>query len=50
VYFVRDNWYRDVYAPRYMQEHGGRGYGDYDRRGGEGRDHGRREGRGRGHD
>jgi hypothetical protein len=58
VYFVRDNWYRDVYAPRYVREHGGRGYGDYDRRGGEGRgrddgpgrDHGRHEGRGRGHD
>ena len=22
VYFVRDNWYRDVYAPRYRSEHG----------------------------
>ena len=27
VYFVRDDWYRDVYAPRYHQEHGhGNGY------------------------
>lgn len=22
VYFVRDNWYRDVYAPSYRREHG----------------------------
>ena len=22
VYFVRDEWYRDVYSPRYRQQHG----------------------------
>lgn len=22
AYFVRDDWYRDVYAPRYRQQHG----------------------------
>jgi hypothetical protein len=28
VYFVRDDWYQNVYAPRYRQEHGrGHGYG-----------------------
>ncbi len=32
VYFVRDDWYRNVYAPRYYQKHGhgngtGHGYG-----------------------
>jgi hypothetical protein len=58
VYFVQDDWYRQVYAPRYAEEHGGRGYRDNDRRGrergdrdeGGGHDHGRHEGRGRGHD
>ena len=43
VYFVQDNWYNDVYAPRYREQ---------DRRGGEHEDHG--EGRdkdhGEGHD
>jgi hypothetical protein len=29
VYFVRDDWYRNVYAPRYYREHGhGNGYGN----------------------
>ena len=29
VYFVRDDWYRNVYAPRYHREHGhGYGYGN----------------------
>lgn len=48
VYFVRDTWYRDVYAPRYRQMHGD------DRRGPPGRDErGRGPDRGyddRGHD
>jgi hypothetical protein len=32
VYFVRDDWYRNVYAPRYYREHGhGNAYGhDHD--------------------
>jgi hypothetical protein len=37
VYFVRDDWYRDVYSPRYRQQHRNYGRGDrhdnrYDRR------------------
>ncbi|MDE2148383.1 MAG: hypothetical protein KGJ55_00850 [Gammaproteobacteria bacterium] len=29
VYFVRDDWYNTVYAPRYRKDHGrGRGHGD----------------------
>lgn len=29
VYFVRDDWYRNVYSPRYYQTHGhGNGYGN----------------------
>ena len=42
VYFVRDNWYHDVYAPAYRREHGGeqnRGYND-DRGHGKGHKHG----------
>lgn len=27
VYFVQDNWYRDVYAPRVVEDRGGRGQG-----------------------
>ena len=27
VYFVQDNWYRDVYAPRVYEERGGRDEG-----------------------
>jgi hypothetical protein len=46
VYFVQDNWYNDVYAPRYREQHGDRGgYGGQDR--GRGEDHGDR---GRGND
>ena len=57
VYFVRDNWYNDVYAPRYREQHGDHGgYGGQDR--GRGEDHGDRErgndhgdmGRGHGND
>jgi hypothetical protein len=40
VYFVRDDWYRDVYAPRYYRnggrydnrDHGRNGRGSYDHR------------------
>jgi hypothetical protein len=59
VYFVRDDWYRDVYAPRYRQAHGhGHGHGhrhdyayerhydrDYDRRDDYRDDHDRGRGR-----
>jgi hypothetical protein len=27
VYFVRDEWYNDVYVPAYQERHGGRGNG-----------------------
>ena len=54
VYFVRDDWYRDDYAPRYRKEHGydkheDRGRNDdHDR----GRDHGNgnHDDKGRDHD
>lgn len=39
VYFVQDQWYTDVYAPRYRESHGD-----------EGRGHGHGKGRGKGHD
>jgi hypothetical protein len=39
VYFVRDEWYRDVYSPRYRRDH------DHDRRGHDRYD-GRRDDRG----
>ncbi|HEX9452565.1 MAG TPA: hypothetical protein VF934_14210 [Burkholderiales bacterium] len=32
VYFVRDNWYNDVYVPEYRKKHG-KGHGDDDRGG-----------------
>jgi hypothetical protein len=56
VYFVQDRWYRDVYAPRYVQEHRGGGYREDDRRGWDRRDrddargHDRGRHGGRGHD
>jgi hypothetical protein len=51
VYFVRDRWYNDVYAPRYRERHGryddryedrhegrhGHGHSDHGHRGGDGR-------------
>jgi hypothetical protein len=46
VYFVRDEWYRNEYVPRY--HHGGEDQGegrDHDR----GHDHGRGDGHGHGH-
>lgn len=27
VYFVKDQWYNDVYVPRYREYHGGNGHG-----------------------
>lgn len=51
VYFVRDDWYENIYVPRYRESHGGA----YERRE-ERREHGRSgehdngRGRGRGHD
>jgi hypothetical protein len=62
VYFVRDDWYRNDYAPRYRRDHGRdrhderghdheRGY-DHDRNGGhdDHRDNGRDDGRDNGRD
>ena len=41
VYFVRDDWYRNVYAPRYYREHGhGNAYGHGNGKG-KGNSHGR---------
>jgi hypothetical protein len=60
VYFVRDEWYNNVYAPRYREQHGyrdeGRGRdhdGDRGRDGGDRRGHdnpGRGHGKGHGKD
>ena len=65
VYFVRDDWYVNEYAPRYRREHEHRGDDrrDYDRRDydrhdrddddhghGHGKDHGKGHGKGKGHD
>jgi hypothetical protein len=30
VYFVQDDWYNDVYAPRYRERHRGKGRHDHD--------------------
>jgi hypothetical protein len=54
VYFVKDDWYNDVYVPEYHKRHGeGRGrderHGD-DRDDDHGRDHGRDHDRGHGKD
>lgn len=60
VYFVQDNWYQNVYAPRY-NAHAGRGgydrggYGDHDHHdhghgGGPGGGHGNGHGHGHGRD
>lgn len=52
VYFVRDDWYQRVYAPRYRQEHEWRGgHGDgrgWEHRGHEGHGGGRGDHGGRG--
>jgi hypothetical protein len=51
VYFVRDDWYTNEYAPRYRDEHrGGRDYDRDDRGGDRGDDHpGKGHGKGHGH-
>lgn len=47
VYFVKDDWYDNVYVPHYAREHGR----DDDRRGkGHGKDHGKGHGKGRDRD
>lgn len=50
VYFVQDNWYQNVYAPRYNSYAGRRGYDDHDHDHGydDDRGPGRGNGRGRG--
>lgn len=57
VYFVRDNWYNDVYVPRYRERYEHEHRGDGDRRESRGRDdgdrgpgHGKGRGNGRGRD
>lgn len=53
VYFVRDTWYRDVYAPRYREDHGrhdDRHDRGPDRRPDHGPDRGPGHDHGRGHD
>jgi hypothetical protein len=45
VYFVQDNWYRDVYAPRVYEEPGARDKGRD-----KGHGHGKKEKKGRGND
>ncbi len=50
VYFVRDDWYTNEYAPRYREEqHGGRDRDDRDDRGGDhpGKGHGKGHGHGK---
>ena len=42
VYFVRDNWYNEVYVPHYREQHG-----DWDEHRGKG--HGKGHGKGKGH-
>lgn len=52
VYFVRDDWYRNEYAPRYRRDHGDRRDWDErrdDRRGDDDRGHGRGHGKGHKH-
>lgn len=53
VYFVRDDWYQNTYAPRYREMHGGRGHDQGQQRGDERGDRGDRDdhrGNGKGHD
>ncbi|WP_035059114.1 hypothetical protein [Andreprevotia chitinilytica] len=49
VYFVRDNWYNNEYAPRYRQEHRDEGHWREEDHG-RGRDHDRHDDRGDEHD
>lgn len=54
VYFVRNQWYNNVYVPEYQKRHGhkGSGHGDYRAGGdnGHGKGHGKDKGHGKGHD
>lgn len=52
VYFVRDDWYNNVYAPQYRErhrDHDDHGHDDHDR-GHDDHDHGHGKGHGHGHD
>lgn len=52
VYFVRDDWYNNVYAPQYRERHRGHddhGHDDHDR-GHDDHDRGHGKGHGHGHD
>lgn len=49
VYFVRDDWYENSYAPKYRESHG-RGGGDDDGGHGNGKGNGNGHGKGHGHD
>lgn len=54
VYFVKDDWYRDVYVPEWQEKHG-KGHGKKDEYSGKGQgkhdEHpGKGHGRGKGHD
>ena len=46
VYFVQDNWYNNVYVPRYREEH--RDWDDRDRHDHDRDDHGKGHGKGKG--
>jgi hypothetical protein len=57
VYFVQDNWYNDVYVPRYREHGGGRdqherrdGYDNHNNDHGYDGDHGHDQDHGKGHD
>ncbi len=50
VYFVRDNWYNNVYVPHYREKHGHEGGGDHGRGEMRGRDDGDHHDRGHGKD
>lgn len=50
VYFVRDDWYNDVYVPHYRERHGDRDDRDEDHDHGHGHGHGHDDDHGHGHD
>jgi len=47
VYFVKDKWYNDVYAPHYKKQHGDRRDGNRGKGNDRGNDRGRHKGRDR---
>jgi hypothetical protein len=49
VYFIRDQWYNNVYVPEYQARHGHKGGGYGDNRGGGQGDQGGDRGKGKGH-